>query len=97
MDWVADMFYFIKDWWFLIVAIAGTVYGGYKGIKTINNTLVDIKNELKMSNQRFEASETDRRNIWEKLYKHDERIDNHAIEIKSHEVSIGHLERMNKK
>lgn len=88
MEWVVDMFHFIKDWWFIIIFFIGLLYGGYKGIRTINDTLVDIKNELKQSNKRFESSELDRQNIWKRLFRHDERMDRYDISLARHEVYI---------
>lgn len=95
MDWVVDMFYFIKEWWFLLTFFGGLAYGGYKGIKTLNDTLIDIKNELKMSNERFKESVRDRERIWQRLYQHDEEIDRLDIQTNRHDVQIEVLERKN--
>lgn len=85
------MFYFIKEWWFLIGATGGIVYGAYKGIKTINQTLIEIKNELKMSNERFILSEKDRKELWKKAYKHDDRLNQHEIMLNRHDIYISKL------
>lgn len=88
MYWVIDMFYFIREWWFLIISFMGVLYSGYKGIKTLNTSLIEIKNELKLSNQRYESSEIDRLKIWEQLFKNDTRLDHHEITLARHEIYL---------
>ena len=85
------MFVFIKDWWFLLTFVGGLMYAGYAGIKTINNTLIEIKNELKMSNTRFTSGEKDREALWKKTYEHDGRIDSLFVTTARHEERINNL------
>lgn len=91
MDWVIEMFLFIKEWWFLLAGVLGMFMAGYKGVETINDTLKDIKFELKSSNERFKTGEMDRKSLWEHIYRNDEAIDRLDVVSNRHEVEIRHL------
>ena len=88
MEWVIEMFMFIREWWFLIAFVGAMIVGSYKGIETINDTLIEIKNELKMSNTRFKTGEQDRENLWKKMYEHDGRLDSLNVTTARHEERI---------
>lgn len=64
---------------------------GYKGVETINDTLLDIRYELKASNVRFEHGEQDRKKLWARVYKNDEAIDRLADITSRHDVEIKNL------
>lgn len=91
MDWVIEMFLFIKEWWFLLAGVIGMFMAGYKGVETINDTLKDIRFELKSSNRRFEVLETDHKNLWTHLNRNDEDIDRLDVVSSRHEVEIQNL------
>ncbi|MGF3066652.1 hypothetical protein [Facklamia sp. P12934] len=86
--WVKEMAYFIKEWWFLISVLTGMFVGAYKGVNLINDTLKDIKYELKIWNSRMDQSEKDRLNIHAKLKEHEVRIGKNEDDIIKHDERI---------
>lgn len=69
------MFVFMKEWWFLILAVGGLFIGGYRGVQSINKSLVDILYQLKTFNEKIMLSEKDREDIHLDLKEHDRRLD----------------------
>ena len=94
--WFREMMLFIKEWWFLVSVMFGTFIGAYKGVNLINDTLKEIKFELKSWNSRMESSESDRKLIHAELDDHDERIDNHEVRISVLESHTG-IKKLNYK
>ena len=84
-----DLALFVKEWWPLVTFFVGAIYAGYQGVRTINDTLVDIKHELKVSNEKIQESRDQVIKIWSELEKHDERLDDLATK------SVEHNERIN--
>lgn len=62
---------FIKDYWFLITAFGSLLIGGYKSVKTLNETLVSIKHQLELNNKNHEyavkESSVDRGKLWSEV------------------------------
>ncbi|WP_018659918.1 hypothetical protein [Allofustis seminis] len=85
--------YFVKEWMPLISFLMSIFYGGYRGIKTLNDTLVSIKHELELSNNRLETSAADRKKLWIQIGEHQKKI--YGLEEKAarHEEKINFLEK----
>lgn len=91
-----QVMYFIKDWWFLITAFFSIFYAGFVGMRTINNTLISIRHELELSNNRMQDSVQDRKRIWGRIEKHDEAIQSIAKLSEVNRVNIENLKRNEK-
>ncbi|KAA9239981.1 MULTISPECIES: hypothetical protein [Aerococcus] len=83
-----DLALFVKEWWPLVTFFVGAIYAGYQGVRTINDTLVDIKHELKVSNDRISEFKEQLIKVWSELDKHDARLDNLATESVRHNENI---------
>ena len=91
-----QVMYFIKDWWFLITAFCSFFYAGFVGLHTINNTLISIRHELELSNNRMKDSAKDRKRIWGRIEKHDEAIQSIAKLSEANRINIENLKRNEK-
>ena len=86
--WVFDLFFWVKEWWFLIALCGGGIISFKRGIESINANLKDVIYQLKAFNDRILSSERDREKIHQELEAHDARIDEHNNLLAVHDERI---------
>ncbi|WP_373710715.1 hypothetical protein [Jeotgalibaca porci] len=68
----------LQEYWFLITFIFGIFGGAWKGITTLNETLLSIKHQLEVSNKQHQMdvnmSIEDRRKLWIEVHKLEDEI-----------------------
>lgn len=88
MQVLKDVMFFCRDWWPIITFFIGGVGFGFKGVKTLNSTLLDIRGELKTSNQRIEEIASDTIKIWVELKDHENKIEELGTTVTRHDEKI---------
>lgn len=86
--WVYDLFFWIKEWWFLIVLVGGGIISFKKGIDSINSNIKDVIQQLKSFNEKIMLSEKDREKIHAELAMHDARLDEHDKKMVAHDERL---------
>lgn len=91
MQVLKDLMFFCRDWWPIIAFFISIVGLGFRGVKTINDTLLDIKSEIKVSNKQIEEINSDAVKIWKEIKNHADKIDLLDITVTRHDEKINTL------
>ncbi|MDO4680892.1 MAG: hypothetical protein Q4A55_06570 [Aerococcus sp.] len=81
MNLFIELATFIRDWWPLVTALVGIGIAAYNGVHLINQTLLEIKHQLELMNNRFQLTEDEQRKIWTRIEHHDEVIDTLVVDM----------------